>query len=203
MTSSRRAEPLSATDRRSAIARAILPLLLKRGAAATSRELAEAAGVAEGTLFNVFGTKRDMILAAIERHLDPDPITERLGAIPGDLPLAEKLAVAADTITSTSKDTIVLLGILHTMPGDRQPGDNQPPAFMREWHRALTQATIRLLEQHESELRTGADRASIVFSSLLMTAIKPYRDCTPSLESREIVDIFLNGILTGGAIDAA
>ncbi|MBN9326134.1 MAG: TetR family transcriptional regulator, partial [Cellulomonas sp.] len=41
-------------ERRRAILRAVLPVVRERGADVTTRELAEAAGVAEGTLFRVF-----------------------------------------------------------------------------------------------------------------------------------------------------
>src|SRR5690606_24835873 len=46
-----RARPLAPEERREAILDAVLPLLRERGREVTSRELAEAAGVAEGTIF--------------------------------------------------------------------------------------------------------------------------------------------------------
>ena len=52
-----RARPLPPDDRREAILEAIIPLLQERGRNVTSRELAEAAEVAEGTLFRAFGDK--------------------------------------------------------------------------------------------------------------------------------------------------
>ncbi len=52
-----RARPLPPGDRREAILVAVLPLLREKGRDVTSRELAEAAGVAEGTLFRAFGDK--------------------------------------------------------------------------------------------------------------------------------------------------
>ena len=202
MSRPKRAEPLSPDQRRQAIAKAILPVLVKRGAAATSRELAQAAGVAEGTLFSVFGTKRDMIIAAIERHLDPEPITDGLKAIPSDWPLEDKLNLAAKTITASSKDAIILFGILQTMPSPDKPSNPKPPPFMRAWHKALTESLTALLEQHAAELRIPAESATTAFSSLLMTASRPYGDATPALETKEVVDLFLNGTLKGGATDA-
>ena len=67
----RRASPLPPEERREAIIGAILPLLLERGSSVTTRELATAAGVAEGTIFKVFDDKDDLLRSAVERALDP------------------------------------------------------------------------------------------------------------------------------------
>lgn len=60
---------LSVDDRRAQIIEAVTPAVLERGAAITSRELAEAAGVSEGTLFKAFGDKESLLLALAEHHL--------------------------------------------------------------------------------------------------------------------------------------
>ncbi|HUO45747.1 MAG TPA: helix-turn-helix domain-containing protein, partial [Acidimicrobiia bacterium] len=56
-----RAEPLAPEDRRQAIVEAVIPLLVERGASVTTREMAEAAGIAEGTIFRVFPDKCALI----------------------------------------------------------------------------------------------------------------------------------------------
>ena len=78
MTRPRRAPPLDREARRVKIIEAVAPLLAARGGGVTTRELAEAAGVAEGTLFSVFDDKRSLMLAAIQGRLDPEPLRARL-----------------------------------------------------------------------------------------------------------------------------
>jgi AcrR family transcriptional regulator len=46
--------------------------------------MAEAAGIAEGTLFRAFGDKESLIAAAIERYFDPEPFRNKLRGIDPD-----------------------------------------------------------------------------------------------------------------------
>lgn len=65
---------LSADDRRAQIIDAVTPAVLEHGAAITSRQLADAAGVAEGTLFKAFGDKESLLAALVEHHMtDAEP----------------------------------------------------------------------------------------------------------------------------------
>ena len=65
-----RAPRLCVEDRRRELAQATLPLVIEHGRAVTTRQIAQAAGVAEGTIFRVFATKDEVIEAAIARGFD-------------------------------------------------------------------------------------------------------------------------------------
>src|SRR3954454_10741580 len=88
---SRRAAALPPEERRAAIVAAALPLLAAHGTAVTTREIAEAAGIAEGTIFRVFADKEALIRAAIEKAFDPAPLVAALEAIDRALPLDGRL----------------------------------------------------------------------------------------------------------------
>ena len=88
---SRRAAPMPPGERRSSIIAGALPLLLERGVGVTSREIAAAAGVSEGTLFNVFADKDELINAAIDAVIDQAPFERAIAAIDPNLPLREQL----------------------------------------------------------------------------------------------------------------
>ena len=60
-----RATPLSPDDRRRALIDATLPLLRTHGPTVSTRQIAEAAGVAEGTIFRAFPSKDDLINEAV------------------------------------------------------------------------------------------------------------------------------------------
>ena len=66
-----RATAMSPDDRRKAIVAALLPLLVERGEDVSTREIAQAAGIAEGTIFRVFPDKGSLMLAAAEEAINP------------------------------------------------------------------------------------------------------------------------------------
>lgn len=90
-TAARRAAPLSADDRRASILDATVPLLMEHGASVTSRQIADAAGVAEGTIFRAFGDKDAILKAAVDRFLDPERLRNALRSIDPEDPLERKI----------------------------------------------------------------------------------------------------------------
>ena len=75
-----RARPLSPDERRDELIDATLSLLREHGRAVTTRQIAEAAGVAEGTIFRVVESKEELVELAITRAFEPGGLAERIGA---------------------------------------------------------------------------------------------------------------------------
>ena len=109
----KRAAPLPPAARRAAIIQAVLPLLVEHGEQATSRQLADAAGVAEGTIFSVFEDKDALFAAVLDQALDPAPLSAAIGGIDGELPLETQLEQAVDLIQRRIVDVWQLLSKLH------------------------------------------------------------------------------------------
>lgn len=76
-----RATPLPPEARRAAIIEAALPLLEQHGPDLTTRMVAKAAGVAEGTLFRVFPTLDDLLDATFSEYLSQERLAARLAAV--------------------------------------------------------------------------------------------------------------------------
>ena len=137
-----RARPLAPEDRRDAILDAVLPLLRERGRDVSSRELAEAAGVAEGTLFRAFGDKESLIAAAIERIFDHTPLWAALRGIDPEASFEHKLDRVVALLREHLTDlvaAVMALRIEERHPGpdpeDRQLGLILRDVFAGDMHR--------------------------------------------------------------------
>src|SRR5437660_8070481 len=91
---SKRASALPVDERRSMIVAAALPLLLEHGDRVTSRQIAHAAGIAEGTIFRAFRDKDEVIAAVIDMALDQQPLEDALDGIDLGLPFEDAISAA-------------------------------------------------------------------------------------------------------------
>ena len=192
-----RARPLSPKDRRAAILDAVIPLLIDRGAAVTTAEMAEAAGIAEGTIFRVFPDKASLLHAAVERTLDPSPFDAELSAIDPALPLADRLEAAAEILAGQFEGMTALIGMLRSIPHDDQPHV--------EMHRTATEAMAgvidsltRLLEPHRDRLSVEPSQAAVFLRGLVFTNGHPLLAMPARMSSAQLVEVLLNGITRDG-----
>src|SRR5579884_1510734 len=100
-----RAPAMSPDERREEIIAATLPLLREHGAQVTTSQIAQAAGIAEGTIFRVFEDKQALLEAALRSAMSADAEVARIADIPLDLPLADRLT-AALAATSDYQDRL-------------------------------------------------------------------------------------------------
>jgi len=86
-----RASALPPAERRVTIVRAALRLIAANGTMPTTREIAEEAKIAEGTIFRAFDTKERLVEAVVGETFCPAPISVQIQAIDLDQPLRERL----------------------------------------------------------------------------------------------------------------
>src|SRR5256885_7171636 len=96
-------------ERRAALVEATIPLLFEHGLEVSTRQIAAAAGVAEGTIFGVFESKNSLVVCSVIQALDPQVTLDGLAAIDRALPLRERLTLAADLVHARFADNAQLL----------------------------------------------------------------------------------------------
>jgi AcrR family transcriptional regulator len=181
-------------DRRRAILEAVIPLLVARGATLTTREMAEAAGIAEGTIFRVFPDKTALIREAVKTSVDPIPVQAELSQIYADAPLEVQLTEAARILTERFETTIALIGALAALPHDPTHHTPGPPKFVAEANAAINESLAVIFERHSDQLRLKPARAATAFRALLLAASHPTLAVTERLTIDEAVAVLLDGI---------
>jgi len=122
-----RATPKSVEERRREIITAAWPLIAERGMGVSTKRIADAVGIAEGTLFRVFPTKRALIHAAMTQALDPTQLVAELDAIGRTLPLVERIGQVLVIIQrSTEKTRALMLAIREQTMAARADGAKMP-----------------------------------------------------------------------------
>src|SRR4051794_35819778 len=108
-----RAPAMAPADRRAAIIAATTQLLLTSGAEVTTRQIAEAACVAEGTIFRVFADKDELIAATVEAAVDPSATEAALAELDLGRPLAAVLIDAVAILQRRGQRAWQLLSIVN------------------------------------------------------------------------------------------
>lgn len=182
---SKRARALPLEDRKAMIIDAVIPLLIEHGREVTSRQMAEAAGIAEGTVFRAFGDKESLIQAAVERYLDPLPLRTALGSIDRDLPLDEKLSAVFRLLQDRFSGVIRMMAAL---------GRQEPPAN-RPTRQDFAVIIGELLEAHRDQLRVPPERVAHYARVLAFASALPVFDDTIPFTFGELVDLFEHGVI--------
>jgi AcrR family transcriptional regulator len=190
---STRAAALPADQRRAAIIAAALPLLLERGANVSTRQIAEAAGIAEGTIFRVFPDKFALIHEAVKASLDPALVSKALSEIYPLAPIDVQITEAARIIVDYFERVIALFTAVRNMPtkdSHRVPG---PPPYVAEANAVINESLTELFERHRENLRIEPARAASAFRALIFANCHPGMGIGEKLTIDEIVSVLLFG----------
>jgi AcrR family transcriptional regulator len=177
-------------QRREALVQATLPLLLVHGRAVTTRQIAEAAGVAEGTIFRVFDSKDELVDAAVRQAFAPGRFVHDLDEVDNAAPLRERLV---QMVTVLQRRFTEIFGLMRAV-GMVAPPDHDSEAHVRA-REDVNGRLVQLLTPDADKLTMTPEQLMHVLRLLTFSAshheIADGRLLTPS----EIVDVVLDGVL--------
>jgi AcrR family transcriptional regulator len=178
---------MSPDERRAMILDAAIPLLASQGAEVTTRQIAEAAGIAEGTIFRVFPDKPALIEAAVERFTDPAIFASAVHGLGPQMGLEERVSVLVDTIAHHMSG---IMGLLHALGAQPQRNEEE----RREAFFALIEEALApVASQLRVDPAVAARRIWLVAFSAAILAIhgSGSRDIAPV---ENLADFVLYGI---------
>lgn len=167
---------MSPLDRRQAIISATTDLVLEHGPEATTRQIADACGIAEGTLFRVFESKDDILAAVVEQLLDPRFVIDEIAALPPTDHAADTIrALVAVVEGSTTRIRSVMMA-LHSAQNEsdrrRHHGPRDKTKFFDD-QAAVGRSMAGVLSAHEGELRVDPATAAMFIRTMVFAANLP------------------------------
>ena len=180
-----RAKSLSVEDRQSMILDAVTPLLIEHGQGVTTRQIAQCAGIAEGTIFRAFDSKDDLLRAAMDRQLDPEPFRLELAALDRELPLEERVRAMVTLLRRRFAQVFALMTAVGSM--------GRPHA-----HTAAHEFTVLLADALAPDLlrlTVAPERAGQVIRMIALAASVPHITAGPAFDDDELTALILYGIL--------
>ena len=192
-----RARALAPQERRAALVEAAVPLVLERGFDVTTKDLAAAAGVAEGTIFRVFESKDDLVLAAARSVFARKDHLEQLRAISCSLPLEGRLLAVVRIWQTVARRMISVFVAFHGA-GEHQRLGN-PHDLIDPTITSRAEAIIaNLLAPDADRLRRPIPEVLRIMGSLILASVHPIDALKPASTPEDLVDLLLHGILADG-----
>ena len=172
-----------------ALIEATLPLLMEHGRTVTTKQIASAAGVAEGTIFRVFESKDELIMASLEHAFALEPFLNDLRRIEPNQPLRD---LVGDLVTTLQ---IRFRGVFGLMAAVGMVGPPKAHRHDAEPRRVVGQEMVRLLSPYADQLTCPVEHLVHVTRLLTFSGTHPHISDGQTLTPEQIVGTILDGVL--------
>lgn len=187
-----RAPALAPDARRETIIAAATPLVLEHGRAVTTKQIATAAGIAEGTIFRVFATKEALLDAVIAEAFDMEPYIRSLEDLDSTGTVDQVLTRLAQAQLDRFAQVFRLISVL---------GLGGPPKheLAHGWLDRIAEAHRALLEPHRDQLRLPVIEVMRYVRLLAFSGSNPHITDGRLLTAAEIASLVLDGARKEGS----
>lgn len=209
MLNSERARPLPPEERRASLVAATIPLISEHGLKVTTKQIAQAAGVAEGTIFRVFTDKTELIQAAINCAFDPEQTLADLRAIDIGQPLNDRCLAVTTVLQDRLVAVFKIMIAMRMAPGQpkyrpkqgTQPGRVGPPAPpgapgapVDPRTEEIFNEVVRLLEPDSASFTRPVREVANILRLLTFSGSHPYISDGNLLTAEQITSTVLDGV---------
>jgi AcrR family transcriptional regulator len=178
-------------ERRAAIIEATVPLLFEHGNRVTVRLIAEAAGVAEGTIFTVFRDKDALMDAVMARVLDPEEALRELRSLDPDAPLRARCVAMVRVVAHRLHRVFLLIAALGlTGP----PEDGEAAERRRRINDDYMAVMTAVIEPDAHQLTVPPAELAHLLRLLTFSGTHPVISDGRPLAAEQIVDAVLDGV---------
>ncbi|WP_158635098.1 TetR/AcrR family transcriptional regulator [Tsukamurella asaccharolytica] len=187
-----RAPHLPAEERRAALIAATRDAVLEHGAVPTTKQIAAAAGVAEGTIFRIFDSKEDLLDAVMAESFDPAPLLAEIDAIDPEQPLRERLYRFTELVQARFQQ---IFGLMDALGLVAPPHRRDEDAHRRAKGGPALAARLRgVIGDDAGRLSVPPDEAIHLLRLLTFSGSHPHISDGHVLSPKRIVDVLLDGI---------
>lgn len=188
---------MSPEQRREAIITATVPLVRVHGPDVSTKQIAEAADVAEGTIFRVFADKDTLVRAAVHAALDPSEADAQIRAIDMAAPLGERLVTVAELLQRRMTDVMQLATTMGQADFHEEDSEQRSHQYDH-----LHQLLAAVFEPDRHRLRCEPAEAARLLQVVAFGGSHPRLAGGVIMRPVEIVDLVLNGIVVSAVADS-
>lgn len=194
---------MTADERRKAIVSSTLPLLLAQGPELSTREIASAAGVAEGTIFRAFETKDELIKAVVGEAMRPTATLTALADLEAGHTLEQRVTAVLEILTTDLQRVRALFSHLAKAgfgsghgphPHPHGPGGPDPRKDARS---EVFRATTAALEPYADALSVPPTTAARLLTALAFASNFTLDSVESSPSPDALASLVLHGIAKG------
>jgi len=182
---------MSPQERRDALIEATLPLLVEHGRSVTTRQIADAAGVAEGTIFRVFETKEELVHAALHQAFLWDDHVAAVKDIDRSLPLEDRLV---ELVTLMQGRFTEIFGLMRSVGMVAPPEDHDHTHERARWIQQMLAAMIEVVRPDAKSLTVPAAEVIHLLRLLTFSGTHPEISLGHTLTPQQIVHVVLHGV---------
>jgi AcrR family transcriptional regulator len=183
---------MSLDERRAALIVVTEPLLERFGRDVSTRQIAEAAGIAEGTIFRAFATKEELIDAVIEDAYNIQRTCDELAKVDLSLNLEQRLVSAVEILQKRLRRLVALFWSLRLRKD--APDLDSFRAKQQADNELLNNAIAALIKPEHDQLRLDPVEVASVLRAITFSVSHHLLGDQRLADPRRIVDLVLYGV---------